>query len=251
MIDEQTAAVGDRSSSKRFWRFSLVMVLVLPTAAPAQVGGAIAMDGDSIRFGENIFRLFGIDAPELDQPCQRATGAWPCGREAKAILKQALEGGQLDCAAREIDRYGRSVATCSVGGRDLAQVMVESGYATALPDGGPEYAAAEGRARGARIGIWAGTFDKPADYRKAHPRAEHAIVDMAKSAPAPRTQPRGQPRPQPGAVVARPTRPTGRFMSCAAAWAAGLAPFRRGQPGYRVEQDSDLDGISCEPIRKR
>lgn len=251
MIDEQVAAVGDRKSSTRFWRFSLAIVLALPTPALAQVDRAIAMDGDSIRFGENIFRLFGIDAPELDQTCLRATGAWPCGREAKAVLKRALEGGQLDCAAREIDRYGRSVATCSVGGRDLAGLMVESGYATALPDGGAEYAGAEGRARGARIGIWAGTFDRPADYRKAHPRAEHAIVDMAKSTPAPRARPQAQSRSQPGAVAVRPTRPTGRFMSCAAAWAAGLAPFRRGQPGYRVEQDSDLDGISCEPIRKR
>jgi hypothetical protein len=31
--------------------------------------------------------------------------------------------------------------------------------------------------------------------------------------------------------------------------AAGKAPIRAGEPGYRPEMDGDGDGIACEPIR--
>lgn len=35
--------------------------------------------------------------------------------------------------------------------------------------------------------------------------------------------------------------------NCAAARAVGLAPARRGQPGYHPHLDRDNDGIACEP----
>jgi len=36
------------------------------------------------------------------------------------------------------------------------------------------------------------------------------------------------------------------FATCAAARAAGAAPFRRGDPGYREGLDRDGDGKACE-----
>lgn len=35
--------------------------------------------------------------------------------------------------------------------------------------------------------------------------------------------------------------------NCDAARAVGLAPARRGQPGYYASHDADGDGIACEP----
>ena len=35
--------------------------------------------------------------------------------------------------------------------------------------------------------------------------------------------------------------------NCSAARAVGLAPARRGEPGYYPEHDRDGDGIACEP----
>ena len=35
--------------------------------------------------------------------------------------------------------------------------------------------------------------------------------------------------------------------NCAAARSMGLAPSRRGQPGYYPSHDADRDGIACEP----
>jgi hypothetical protein len=36
------------------------------------------------------------------------------------------------------------------------------------------------------------------------------------------------------------------FANCAAARAAGAAPLRRGDPGYRAGLDRDNDGVACE-----
>lgn len=39
------------------------------------------------------------------------------------------------------------------------------------------------------------------------------------------------------------------YAGCDEARAAGAAPIRRGQPGYRSGMDGDDDGIACEPYR--
>jgi hypothetical protein len=36
------------------------------------------------------------------------------------------------------------------------------------------------------------------------------------------------------------------YANCAAARAAGAAPIRQGQPGYRTALDGDRDGIACD-----
>jgi hypothetical protein len=36
------------------------------------------------------------------------------------------------------------------------------------------------------------------------------------------------------------------FANCSAARAAGAAPLRRGEPGYRAAMDRDGDGVACE-----
>jgi hypothetical protein len=41
------------------------------------------------------------------------------------------------------------------------------------------------------------------------------------------------------------------YPNCAAARAAGAAPVRRGEPGYRPELDLNGDGIACEPNPRR
>ncbi len=41
------------------------------------------------------------------------------------------------------------------------------------------------------------------------------------------------------------------YSNCNAARSAGVAPLRRGDPGYRSKLDRDNDGIACEPYRGR
>ena len=40
------------------------------------------------------------------------------------------------------------------------------------------------------------------------------------------------------------------FSGCNEARAAGAAPIRVGEPGYREEMDGDGDGIACESHRR-
>ncbi|MFR9774289.1 excalibur calcium-binding domain-containing protein [Nocardia sp. SC052] len=56
------------------------------------------------------------------------------------------------------------------------------------------------------------------------------------------------PTPPVAAVPAppRPVAPSIFYPNCAAARAAGAAPLRCGEPGYRPELDRDKDGIACE-----
>ncbi len=51
-------------------------------ASPPISGTAWAGDGDSLTIGVTRIRLFGIDAPELNQVCQRGGRAWSCGQAA-------------------------------------------------------------------------------------------------------------------------------------------------------------------------
>jgi len=129
-----------------------------------------AADGDSLRLGGQRIRLSGIDAPELHQTCQNDKGKpYPCGVLAKRQLERTIKGPGLKCETVATDRYGRSVAACTVNGRDLSDVMVRSGWALDTTRDGV-YLAAEAEARRARRGMWAGTFEEPADWRLRNPR---------------------------------------------------------------------------------
>lgn len=159
-----------RASTIRGVLVALAMIaaaLVLERYMPALTGTVRVADGDSLELGGTRIRLDGIDAPELDQSCGAKDGEWPCGKAARAALRQALRKGQtnkgeVSCRAVDTDRYGRAVSVCEAGGQDLARAMVEQGLAVAT---GLAYARAEGEARRMRRGIWAGPFEMPADFR--------------------------------------------------------------------------------------
>jgi endonuclease YncB( thermonuclease family) len=184
-------AKEDRQSSRKLAQalgklIALVLVVIavvlierycIPKPQPFGPGAKIvAIDGDTLRAGDGTeYRIFGIDAPELQQTCNEANGkSWLCGRAAKAKLTTLLKRGNVNCAARANDRFGRIVAVCSVEGvPDLGETLVRDGYAIDL-DGaaGNPYRAAEAEAREAKRGIWRGTFEPPSDWREANPRAE-------------------------------------------------------------------------------
>lgn len=56
------------------------------------------------------------------------------------------------------------------------------------------------------------------------------------------------PPPTAAAAPAPPPPPGGEvyYANCSAARAAGAAPLRRGEPGYREAMDRDKDGVACE-----
>jgi endonuclease YncB( thermonuclease family) len=167
---------------------ALAASIALTSAAPALAqeitGPAEVADGDTLSLGDMRIRLFGIDAPELAQTCDRGGEPWACGEAAKAELVKLVQDQSVTCLGRENDAYGRLVATCRVGHVDLGEAMVGAGWATAYTDYSADYVEREARAKQFKLGIWAARFAAPATWRAAHPRAAPKVLRTA-SAPAP------------------------------------------------------------------
>lgn len=141
------------------------MAAELDPAEPDIGGVARASDGDSFHLGAERVRLLGIDAPELVQTCKDGKGtAWPCGQKARDRMAALLRSGKVTCAPDGQDRFGRVLAHCTVGKRDIGAIMVSEGWAIAS-DG---YGSEEQQARKARRGIWQGTFQTPRQFRDEH-----------------------------------------------------------------------------------
>lgn len=96
------------------------------TPALKQVSGkAYVIDGDTIVINKTHIRLFGVDAPEMDQPY---------GKKAKwAMVK--LTKGQVVTANLFPDRsYDRVVGHCVLDdGTDLSEELVKQGLALDWP----------------------------------------------------------------------------------------------------------------------
>lgn len=141
----------------------------LDPAPPPVSGRASASDGDSFRLGDQRIRLLGIDAPELSQLCTDEKGAeWPCGRVARDRMAALLSSGAVDCHPEDHDQYDRLLSTCSVRKNDLAAIMVAEGLAISAG----RYWTEQQAARQERLGIWAGGFERPRDWRDDHPRPQ-------------------------------------------------------------------------------
>lgn len=81
------------------------------------------VDGDTFWLSSQDVRIrvWGLDAPEKDQPG---------GSQATSTLSGMIGGQQLSCRQRDIDRYGRIVGQCFLAdGRDITAAMIASGTA--------------------------------------------------------------------------------------------------------------------------
>ena len=127
-------------------------------------GPFMVIDGDTLSDKGKRLRLRGMDAPELGQICTRPGGTYDCGHGARAGLIHLIEKGSVECfgTGGDQDRYGRTLVTCRSGEDDLGQQMVLLGLAVA--DG--DHHMAEVEARRAQRGIWAGSFERPEDWRR-------------------------------------------------------------------------------------
>ena len=92
--------------------------------------GVRIVDGDTLKCGSTSIRLASIDAPELPGHCARGR-ACVSGDPFSSTehLRQLVGARELLCRPTDIDRYGRTVAFCEVGGQDLSCAQVQSGHA--------------------------------------------------------------------------------------------------------------------------
>lgn len=133
----------------------------------SHTGQATIVDGDTLKMNGESYRLAGIDAMEAKQSCQHSDGTqWPCGAEATAKLREFVGTREVTCEVQSRDRYRRFIATCFADGRDLGRHMVRKGMAIAYRKYAQTYVPDENTARFLKIGIWAGHFDRPEDWRR-------------------------------------------------------------------------------------
>lgn len=124
------------------------------------------VDGDTVQIDSTKIRLSGIDAPETDQLCLDEKGQrWTCGISSRDELVGHAGGKPWTCHVTGTDRYRRSLATCEVGGEDVEQWMVRSGWALSFVRYSHRYDADQDIARNAHAGLWSGSFIAPWDWR--------------------------------------------------------------------------------------
>lgn len=116
------------------------------------------VDGDTLSIDGVIWRLEGIDAPEV-----RQAG----GTEATIFLAGLVHGREVICRELDRDRYGRLIGACTADGVGVNAAMVASGHAWAFVRYSEAYVGAEQAARIAGAGIWgARGAVAPWDWRK-------------------------------------------------------------------------------------
>ncbi|WP_430648921.1 thermonuclease family protein [Bradyrhizobium hipponense] len=131
------------------------------------VGQASVIDGDTLEMHGVRIRLWGIDAPESSQLCRGEDSLqYRCGAQAANDLDAFIARRPVNCVPVSLDPYGRTVATCSVAGKDLAEWLVRNGLALDWPQYSKgRYHEAQREAERTGQGLWKGSYVEPWLYR--------------------------------------------------------------------------------------
>ncbi|MGY4282007.1 endonuclease YncB(thermonuclease family) [Bradyrhizobium sp. LM2.7] len=131
------------------------------------VGQASVIDGDTLEMHGVRIRLWGIDAPESSQLCRGEDSLqYRCGAQAANGLDAFIGRRPVNCVRVSLDLYGRTVATCSVGGADLGEWLVYNGLALDWPQYSKgRYHETQREAERTGRGLWKGSYVEPWLYR--------------------------------------------------------------------------------------
>jgi endonuclease YncB( thermonuclease family) len=132
------------------------------------------IDGDTLQSGGDIVQLYGIDAPELGQLCQREGKPWQCGVEAAFSLQKliAMSGTAVICedwhdATADAGPTGEPLRVCQLGrDQELGLSMLRNGYAVPLPGSFPYYGQIAQQAEETGLGLWSSEFMMPWEWRE-------------------------------------------------------------------------------------
>lgn len=146
----------------------LLILLPFPALAETWIGSAHVVDGDTVYVAQTRLRLLSMDAFESAQTCTRSDRSYACGEESTRALIGLINQREVRCEGEKRDRYGRPLVNCWINDLDLGREMVRLGWAVA--EFGAEYQNDEDQARTSKAGAWAGTFERPKDWRRRNAR---------------------------------------------------------------------------------
>lgn len=134
------------------------------------------VDAEDIKDGDTPtieVRMYGIDAPEKHQLCERSNGTcYACGRRSQRYLSGLLAHEEALYWFTGQSTYGRPVATIMADGKDVNLAMVRQGHAIVYEgfieddDMKQTYLDAQEEAKDNKRGIWQGRFIRPSDWRR-------------------------------------------------------------------------------------
>jgi endonuclease YncB( thermonuclease family) len=146
-----------------------ILCMLVTSAAQAETiaGRASVIDGDTIDIHGERIRILDIDAPEGRQTCQTQDGVeWRCGQKAAPALSDWIGARPVTCETDKLDKYKRHLARCTVGDADLGEWLAARGWAVPYRDCKCEVIrSAANHAKAQQLGVWAGMFMLPWDWR--------------------------------------------------------------------------------------
>ena len=143
------------------WMIGIAFLLLAGPALAEAIGPATVIDGDTLEVAGQRFDLFGIDAPEIGQPCTRNGRELDCGVIARSQLMDITAAATVVCR-----RLADGTARCFSGTYDIGRGMVYAGWALADPEKGAAFRPVERDSRAASRGLWRGVrFEMPWVWR--------------------------------------------------------------------------------------
>lgn len=116
---------------KRLALIAATLFLIVPAAAIELCAQGkrshCVVDGDTFWWRGEKIRIEAIDAPELGQPL--CAGERSLAVLARDGLLSLLQQGEVRISRHGPDRYDRTLATVSVGGKDVGHELIAMGLA--------------------------------------------------------------------------------------------------------------------------
>lgn len=139
----------------------------LPSFGSEPLTGRITVvAADTLRVGDRIVRLAGIEAHEFEQTCTAGgQRRYRCADAAVTALRRAVSVKDVRCEAKGKDSAGRETASCRAGDVDIAAQLVRQGVVFAETGMLARYSTDETAARTAKTGFWQGDVERPAEFR--------------------------------------------------------------------------------------
>ena len=104
-----------------------IVVAAFATAAPAFAAEVEVISGDTIKVGQNEWRIANIDAPRLDAKCQAER---QLARLAQAKLAELLAQGDMQLTPTgENDENEHRMARVQMNGEDVGEKMLAASLA--------------------------------------------------------------------------------------------------------------------------
>lgn len=148
----------------RVWVFAIGLIVAAAATAvppPAELSSyAFVNDDGTLRIRRRTIHLYGIYIPPTARTCEDRIRPVRCGSRAALALEFKVSSHFVHCSVRGENPDRSLVAVCAADGENLAEYLLQQGWAAALPDAPPEYAILERIARERNLGVWGIPVDR-------------------------------------------------------------------------------------------